>query len=656
MNEIVKTHLGKLSDILFKIEEVVNSFDSLLNENDFNKPNYFYSYNEVLESLSEIKSDLLNLNILDEIKILYSKDYSQITDQYEKFIKTEILSNENNNLEEFDKHYLNYKKQITFDNDESIEHYKRIVEEFNEIFFVFYEIKNQIEAMLLLDKVKDIKNNIVLVGTNGSGKTTYVREISNHMENMAVTIISSQHYLKYENITFEYDSGEENWKRLQKRDKGSLDNDDYQNEMSTMMNMLMENYIENAFSYYQGYSKEVSKLEEVINQWQKYFPNIQMQITKDKIYPLSKDGIKYDFNDMSDGEKNTFYYIGQVLTSEANSIIFIDEPENHMNVGLSKRLWNDLELYREDCQFVYITHDLDFTGSRINATILWNKKFTTSINWEVERISSNNNLPKELLIDIAGEQSKILFCEGTENSLDQKLYSILFPEYLIMPVVGHMDVINYYNVYSKKNNFAIKAIIDRDWHDDKWISKYQKKKDFTVLNTVEIENILCDLKVIKAVIYDMYGDDSEINADKLINKYLDEFWKLYDLKKKEQAKKFVIFQLNTTIKGDLLSGEKETLNAISEKIQNISTLSNLENIENKRIETLEDILTSKNYERALKEVDFKKEMINKLKTIVTNNYELVAINSIRKSEEIKKYIVEQYLTENNGPISRVGGK
>lgn len=94
---------------------------------------------------------------------------------------------------------------------------------------------------------------------------------------------------------------------------------------------------------------------------------------KYRLFPVDENGEEYDFNDLSDGERTVFYYIGHVLTSRENAYIIVDEPENHMNSGLSRRLWNRLEEIRDDCKFIYITHDLEFATTRLQSVILWNK-------------------------------------------------------------------------------------------------------------------------------------------------------------------------------------------------------------------------------------------------------------------------------------------
>ena len=78
---------------------------------------------------------------------------------------------------------------------------------------------------------------------------------------------------------------------------------------------------------------------------------------------------------MSDGEREIFYFLGEVLSAPANSIIIIDEPENHLHDLILDDLWDKLEQLRTDCTFIYITHKIEFAVSRNNSKILWIKDY-----------------------------------------------------------------------------------------------------------------------------------------------------------------------------------------------------------------------------------------------------------------------------------------
>src|SRR5690606_4587480 len=83
-------------------------------------------------------------------------------------------------------------------------------------------------------------------------------------------------------------------------------------------------------------------------------------------------------NMLSDGERVVFYLIGKCLQAPSKSIIIVDEPEIHLHKAIMSKLWNALEQERNDCLFVYLTHDLEFAISRTAAKKIWLKDLTVN--------------------------------------------------------------------------------------------------------------------------------------------------------------------------------------------------------------------------------------------------------------------------------------
>jgi hypothetical protein len=86
---------------------------------------------------------------------------------------------------------------------------------------------------------------------------------------------------------------------------------------------------------------------------------------------------------------------------------------------------------RPDCAFIISTHDLTIPIDNSMARTLlvrgcvYNGSTVTA--WDADLVSSAADLDDGLKRDIFGARRKILFVEGTENSLDKSLYSLLFP-------------------------------------------------------------------------------------------------------------------------------------------------------------------------------------------------------------------------------------
>ena len=182
----------------------------------------------------------------------------------------------------------------------------------------------------------------------------------------------------------------------------------------------------------------------------------------------------YNGCEMSDGERAIFYFIGEVLCAKENSLIIIDEPENHLHKSILVRLWNAIECSRPDCMFLYITHNLDFASSRINSQIVWVKEFFVEDGWKYDLLDDINS-SDSLKLEIMGNRQKVLLVEGTASkSIDRKLYSKVYPEFNIIPMESCNAVVQTTKAYNQTNNLhyeEVKGIIDRDRRDEEEIAK-----------------------------------------------------------------------------------------------------------------------------------------------------------------------------------------
>ncbi len=100
------------------------------------------------------------------------------------------------------------------------------------------------------------------------------------------------------------------------------------------------------------------------------------------------------------------------------------------------------------------------------------------------------------------ENVGILLCEGTDTSIDQEVYSIVFPDLLVIPVGGCSTVSrllprlrNMLSVY----RLYVFGIIDRDALSKKEIKSLYEKSGLYVTKLPFIENIICTPEVLKIV-------------------------------------------------------------------------------------------------------------------------------------------------------------
>lgn len=372
------------------------------------------------------------------------------------------------------------------------------------------------------------KHSIVLIGANGSGKTRMSAWIEFNNENLNIHRISAQKSLNMPTTTrtsdikkseqeFLYGETRINddilWLKRVGKKTGRWQNHPEThllNDFHMLMTFLFteqyqqllndkEEYAQNNVPY-----KTKSKLDKIKEIFEDVLPNKKLKIEAGMITVYNKDvnSKLYNGAEMSDGERSIFYFIGEALCVLHDSLIIIDEPENHLHKSILIRLWDAIESARPDCTFLYITHDLNFTMSRINSQIIWAKNMTTIGNWEYELINFDNNIVDALKLEIMGNRQNVLLVEGKDsNSYDKKLYSRLFSDYNVIAVENCEKVIEFTKAYNKLNDLnyvEVKGIIDRDRRSDDEIKALNKDNIFCP-EVAEIENLFLLPEIIKVV-------------------------------------------------------------------------------------------------------------------------------------------------------------
>ena len=220
------------------------------------------------------------------------------------------------------------------------------------------------------------------------------------------------------------------------------------------------------------------------------FKDLELSFNEEKEIPLrvKKNGKEYSVNGLSEGEKVVLYYVISVLMAKDDGLIIIDEPETYLNPSISNLLWDKLKEEKSNTQFLFITHYVDFVLGRSNAQIAWIKEFVYPDEWELELLTEENKLPKQMFTEILGSSKPYLFCEGTKSSHDYHIYKALFGEdYTIIPSEGHISVINNVKAVNELEGFnTAYGIIDLDNLTEDEIEAYRKDK-IEVLQFNEIE-------------------------------------------------------------------------------------------------------------------------------------------------------------------------
>ena len=231
-------------------------------------------------------------------------------------------------------------------------------------------------------------------------------------------------------------------------------------------------------------------VEKTVSLWEGVFKQRRLTFNEDTFSAaVPNTNISYSATEMSDGERAVLYLIAQVLCIPDNCIIVMDEPEIHLHPSLMNILWRELEDERDDCLFIYITHDLEFISSHSQSDVVWIRGYDGN-SWDYEKIDPYN-LPSDLPLQILGNTRPILFCEGQAASIDKRVFDILYPNHFVVPCGSCGQVIQSTKAYQKLsiiNHMNAIGIIDRDYRDEKVLADLEISHIYS-LRMAEIENI-----------------------------------------------------------------------------------------------------------------------------------------------------------------------
>ena len=149
------------------------------------------------------------------------------------------------------------------------------------------------------------------------------------------------------------------------------------------------------------------------------------------------DATSFSIAEMSDGERNATIIAATVLTVEPNTVLLIDDPERHLHRAIIEPFLSALFARRKDCAFVVSTHEIALPLANQKAAVLvlrsceWAGDRAKA--WDATLLPAKQDLPEELKRAILGARRRVLFVEGTSNSLDLPIYDALFQDISVVP-------------------------------------------------------------------------------------------------------------------------------------------------------------------------------------------------------------------------------
>lgn len=497
------------------------------------------------------------------------------------------------------------------------------------------------------------KQSIVLIGANGAGKTRLSVWVEKNNPALPIHRISAQKSLNMPKTVSPTDidsSKEQFWYGVTGQDAnwmkhtGKINSrwgrapethllNDFEQMMVYLMTESYQKSIEYRENHKQGHTDfdNETKLETIKRIWESILPHRELIIDAGKIEvrnraakeaaeatgaeTAGKTAVKppgegpektpssYNGAEMSDGERAVFYFIGEVLSAPENSLVIIDEPENHLHKSILNRLWTAIEAERRDCTFLYITHSLEFANSRLDAALIWVKQYDGGENWDFEELDGTEE-HDALELEILGNRQKVLLVEGTrDKSFDVKLYSTLFPDYNVLPQESCNQVIQYTRAYAQLRELhyiEVSGIVDRDRRSREQIASLREKGIY-VPEVAEVENFFLLPGVIQAM---CTAHTPEKTYEEILKQAQDKTFEILSRERENQALLYAKDQCENEVL-NALGKTATTLEAYQERLSQLSQTTHIQEYYDQRMQELDEILESRDYLGALKVINQK---------------------------------------------------
>lgn len=469
----------------------------------------------------------------------------------------------------------------------------------------------------LLKSIALNNRNIVIVGANGSGKTTLASYLKKNIGYRDGIVISAQKIIFIPTFpnTPSYEPAMRKLNEVQNRvysDKISYSSkgiDDtpfgemrsYAEDSIVVVGALLADRRHRQSEYFKKKKagepiedKDLSdNIDHIINIWNDLICDRTLSLNDDtNTFKILHNGQNYPAFCMSDGEREIFYMAAKVLQAAPDSIIFVDEPENHLHRTIVDKLWNKMEEVRNDCTFVYLTHDLQFATSR-NADIRWIRSFEFPEKWDIQPLEKND-IPEDVLLTLLGSKRKVLFCEGKNGSFDKQFYEILFPCFTIQPVESCANVINYTKAFNQMPNKNVEAfgIVDRDFRTQPEIESLEQAHIYCY-DVAEIENLFLVEDFLRLFVEYIHAD---INTIEEIKKKV---ISVLDDQKDQQTYKYVSAQIQYRFKSiDFNSADTEE--NVKQNFNNYISEVKIEDWANERLTEINKTINNSDYSKAIR--------------------------------------------------------
>ena len=501
-------------------------------------------------------------------------------------------------------------------------------------------LKDLLSVFRILRCLNGHNKTLIIIGPNGSGKTSlanYLKKLESHIK----VIPANKPIRAIGNISHYFHS------KLQDYNNELYNNLNPSNELlQKLIIAICSEHDSIARKYLDTNVKEESKYQKIKAVFDSFFDvKLDDSAFSDKqISAFKNDGTPFEFNNMSDGERAGFFYIATVITAPENSFIIVDEPENHLNPAIYNKIWDTLINIRKDCQFIFISHTIDFIISRSNYELVKIKNFFPPDKFELEFLGNSiSEISTKYIVEIIGSRKPILFCEGTKTDYDCQIYECLFGnKYTIIPVGNCTTVENSVIACNQlSQNFSIQpaiGIVDSDLKSDEQIERLKTKQIFS-LKCNEIEMLLLDEFIFKKLSKHFFKPEYET-----FKSFKEDFFRKLYQRKEHIIKRFVKTKIEDRLHSIIINDkDSKTKEELTKECADIFKNINVEVIWNNFEKIFTQILEDEKYDEALRYCCLEH---NEVLVGITNKYfkeyPEIALGLLNTDSELSKQIREKY--------------
>ena len=500
---------------------------------------------------------------------------------------------------------------------------------------------NLLSAFETLKYLSGHNKTLIILGANGSGKTSfanYLKSVETHVKvipaNKPITV--NGHFQSHYNSTFETVNDE-------------LFVREVSNELLLKLIIsLCSQHDDCARIYNDGGAKTKSTYDKVKKIFDDFF-EVKLNnsaFSQRQIKGKKASGEPYDFNKMSDGERVAFFYIATAIVAPPQSFIVVDEPENHLNPAIYNKIWDRLMEVRNDCQFIFISHTMEFINARSDFELVKIKSFTYPNKFDFEFLGSTlEDISSDFIVEVVGSRKPILFCEGSKIDYDYKVYeNLLGDKYTVIPTGSCVSVENSVDACNAHaTTYSIQSavgIIDSDFKSVAEVNRLKAKKVYA-LKCNEIEMLLLDEAIFKKVLAQIYKPETEFVAFKTAF-----FAKLIE-RKQHIIKRLVKTQIDEKLKSSVID---DKINKTQEEIKaNLSSIFgglDVDTLWTACDTKITDIITRQDYDAALQYccLEHTEVIVGVGKSFVTN-YTTIALGVLKDDGTLAAEIKAKYFAD-----------